>query len=296
MVEVAEINPYLIPGPYRSLVPSKVSRFALSEMVKGNYPVDGGHLLLTSQEREEILLSSPNAIRFIRPFVGSNESIKGLQRYCVWIEDADIEHANGIEPIRSRINAVKEMRLNSKKEATRRAAEKAHRFDEVRQSGNEAYSIVLPVHSSENRQYLPVTVYPSPTIIYGSAFALFDAPFWNIAIIASRLHLVWIAAVCGKLETRLSLLKYSWLEHLSGPDADREEQGRSHALRRGYPAGARGITSRPPSPTFTIRRRCPSTCVPHMTATTRCWSASTSAGASGTIPSGWKSSSSCTRR
>jgi hypothetical protein len=94
------------------------------------------------------------------------------------------------------------MRLESKKEATQKASETAHRFDEVRQNGSEKYAIVLPVHSSENRNYLPVSVYSAPTIIYGSAFAIFDAPLWNMALIASKLHLVWIATVCGKLETR----------------------------------------------------------------------------------------------
>jgi hypothetical protein len=202
VAEVNEINPYLIPGPYRSLVPSRVSLCRLAEMVKGNYPVDGGHLLLSSDEREHLLSESPHADRFIRPFIGSNESIKGLQRYCLWINSPDLEEARSIPGINKRIKAVEEMRLNSKKEATNKAAMTPHKFDEIRQTGNESYAIVLPVHSSENRDFLPVSLYPKPTIVYGSAFALYDAPLWNMALIASRLHLVWIATVCGKLETR----------------------------------------------------------------------------------------------
>src|SRR5690606_15637615 len=157
--------------------------------------VDGGHLLLSSDEREHLLSESPHADRFIRPFIGSNESIKGLQRYCLWINSPDLEGARSIPGINKRIKAVEEMRLNSKKEATNKAAMTPHKFDEIRQTGNESYAIVLPVHSSENRDFLPVSLYPKPTIVYGSAFALYDAPLWNMALIASRLHLVWIATV-----------------------------------------------------------------------------------------------------
>ena len=198
---VDEINPYLIPGPYYPLSPLRVSKFGLTDMVKGNYPVDGGHLLMSSDEREQMLLTAPQAERLIRPFVGSSESIRGIRRYCLWIGDSDLEFALAIPEIATRVTLVREMRLASKKQATNRAANYSHRFDELRQTGDEQYAIVLPVVSSENREYLPVSVVKSPTIIYGSAFAAFDAPLWNMAIIASRIHLAWIAIVCGKLKT-----------------------------------------------------------------------------------------------
>lgn len=201
VAEVAEINPYLIPGAYRTLKPARTSPFGLSEMMKGNYPVDGGHLLLSTLEKDRLLALSPEASKLVRPFIGSSESIRGLQRYCLWIEDSELEFAKSIPEVNSRIEAVKLMRLDSKKEATRKAARTAHRFDEIRQTGSEKYAIVLPVHSSENRNYLPVSIFPSPTIIYGSAFAVFDAPLWNFSLLVSRLHLVWIATVCGKIKT-----------------------------------------------------------------------------------------------
>ena len=198
---VDEINPYLIPGPFHLLTPTKKSLSGLAEMVKGNYPVDGGQLLLSSAERFEILEKAPAAGRLIRPFIGSSESIRGLQRFCIWIDDDELDFARSIPEVAARIEAVKQMRLASKKEATKRAANMAHRFDEIRQTGKESYAIVLPVHSSENRDYLPISLFPSPTIIYGSAFALFDAPLWNFSVLGSRIHTIWIATVCGKLKT-----------------------------------------------------------------------------------------------
>ena len=196
------INPYLIPGRYDSLTAVKASPFGLSNMVKGNYPVDGGNLILSRSEKDEICSRSQCADQLIRPFVGSNESISGTPRFCLWIDESNYELAKSIPDVRARIESVREMRLSSKKVATNKSAERPYRFDEIRQSGNENQIIVLPVHSSENREYLPVSIESGSTIIYGSAFALFDAPLWNMALIASRIHLVWIGTVCGKLETR----------------------------------------------------------------------------------------------
>lgn len=93
------------------------------------------------------------------------------------------------------------MRQYSQKPSTVELAETPYRFGEVRQTGQEVLTII-PRVSSENRDYLPVGYEPAGTIVSDAAFALYDAPLWNLALIASRLHLVWIATVCGKLETR----------------------------------------------------------------------------------------------
>lgn len=196
------INAYLAAAKNIQLSPSNSPIGEQANMQKGNYPVDGGYLLLSYSEVEKLNLTHEQKKKFIRPFVGSSEIIHGSQRFCLWIEDADLVEAKAIESIYERIQGVRQMRLSSKKAATQKAAKTSHRFDEIRQTGNESYAIGVPVHSSENREWLPVDLLPHPTIVYGSAFALFDAPVWNIAIIASRLHIAWIAAVCGKLETR----------------------------------------------------------------------------------------------
>ena len=94
------------------------------------------------------------------------------------------------------------MRLASKKIATQKSASKSYKFDEIRQTGKEKLAIAIPVVSSEERPWLPVGLLPKGAIVYASSFAMFDAPLWNLAFIASRIHLAWIATVCGKLETR----------------------------------------------------------------------------------------------
>ena len=199
--EAENINAYLIAGD--NVIIEKASRplTEVSPMDFGNKPVDGGNLLLSRSEMHALQLSPEQQAKFIRRIYGSAEFIRGTERYCLWIHDADLAEAQQIPAIAERIEKVRAMRLESSKAQTVESAATAHRFGEVRQTGNETLTII-PSVSSENRDYLPVGYEPAGTIINNAAFALYDAPLWNMALIASRLHLVWIAAVCGKLETR----------------------------------------------------------------------------------------------
>jgi hypothetical protein len=195
------INAYLVSGA--NVVVEKASRplAGQSEMDYGNKPTDGGHLLLTSDERNALHLTTDQSKKFIRKIFGSAEFIRGLERYCIWIKDEDVIEIGSISSIAGRLQAVVKMRLESTKSATVALANTPHKFGEIRQSGDELL-IIVPRVSSESRAYLPVGYAPKETLVSDSAFALYDAPLWNMALIASRLHLVWIATVCGKLETR----------------------------------------------------------------------------------------------
>lgn len=199
--EVGHINAYLVPGP--DLVVEKRSKPAhgLGLMDYGNKPVDGGNLLLTKSEITSLQLTDAQKEQFIRPIYGSAEFIRGQSRYCLWIGEGDQKEAMAIAPLKSRLDGVRKMRADSTKAATVEISAYPYRFGEVRQSGNETV-IIVPSVSSESREYLPVGYMARGTIVSNLAFALYDAPLWNMALIASRLHLVWIATVCGKLETR----------------------------------------------------------------------------------------------
>jgi putative DNA (cytosine-5-)-methyltransferase len=197
--EAANINAYLVPGA--NIIVGKASSpiSEQSAMDFGNKPVDGGNLLMSRREMQALQLTTAEQARYIRRFYGSAEFIRGEMRYCLWLSDADLTYAEQHPAIAQRIAAVRAMRLASPKAQTVEIAATPHRFGEVRQIGNER-SIVVPRVSSENRDYLPVG-YLETAIIADAAFALYDAPLWNMALIASRLHLVWIATVCGKLKT-----------------------------------------------------------------------------------------------
>jgi len=198
--EVQSINAYLVPST-NVIIEKRAIPFAdLSDMTKGNQPTDGSNLLLSRDEVEALGLTSEQHARFIRRIYGSAEFIRGIERYCLWIKDEHLGDALAIASIHQRIEKVRVMRLASPKEATVESAENSHRFGEIRQSGNETVMIV-PSVSSESRDHLPVGFMPKGTIVSNLAFSLYNAPLWNMALIASRLHLVWIATVCGKLKT-----------------------------------------------------------------------------------------------
>jgi hypothetical protein len=196
--QCAHINAYLAAGD--SVIVDKASRplGALSEMTFGNTPIDGGNLLLSRDELETLQLSPQQRERFVRRIFGAAEFIRGLERYCLWIEDQHLAEALSIPVIAQRIHAVRQLRLNGGKTA-RDIAEKSHQFQRMFYGAHT--TLIVPSVSSENRNYLPCGYEPTGTVVSNLAFALYDAPVWNLAIIASRLHLVWIATVCGRFRT-----------------------------------------------------------------------------------------------
>ncbi|HMM78758.1 MAG TPA: hypothetical protein PKC65_01930 [Pyrinomonadaceae bacterium] len=197
---VDNINAYLTAGP--NVIVKAVSRSPLnkSPMVWGNKPTDGGHLVLSYWDREQIESVSPEARQFIRPYRGAAEYIRGIERFCIWVEDSDSDRAWQIESLAERFDKVKRFRESSIAAETRPAARYPHRFRQIQSIANQL-TLILPQVSSERRPYLPIGLLPQRTIVSNLAFALYDAPLWNLAIIASKLHLVWIGTVCGKLKT-----------------------------------------------------------------------------------------------
>lgn len=195
------INAYLLAGPNVFVEESNRALSGLAPMNFGNMPNDSGGLLPKPEEVEDAIHNHAVPRRFIRPFLGSEEAIEGKRRYCIWVDDADYAEAAANPWLADRFAIVRDHRASSDRKATQALARIPYRFGEVRQTGDEI-PIVVPRHSSENREYLPFARANCGDIVADSATALYDAPLWNAAIFASRLHLVWVATVCGKLETR----------------------------------------------------------------------------------------------
>jgi hypothetical protein len=198
---VKNINPYLVG--YANLVVA-TSTNPISDvppMINGSKPVDGGNLIMTGVEATSLQSMAEEAKDFIRPFFGSDEFIKGKTRFCLWISDGEKQTAEAIPAIAARFQNVSEMRQKSDKPLTRDGVRTPHRFQQVRQTGEERV-IIVPSVSSESRDYLPTGLLPPGSIISNLAYGFLSAPIWSMALVASRIHLVWIAAVCGKLETR----------------------------------------------------------------------------------------------
>ena len=198
--EVPNINPYLVAAPDVIVDATSKPENNLPPMVFGNMPRDAGHLLLSPEEREELLAEDQRSEKYIFSFRGSDDFIHDKQRYCLWISDGDRDEARKVNGIRERLEMVANARKQMKAASTQKFASRPHRFVQI-QGVAERQSIIIPRHTSERRTYLPVGLLDSKSIVADSALAIYDAPLWCMSIIASRLHRVWIASVCGKIKT-----------------------------------------------------------------------------------------------
>jgi hypothetical protein len=171
-------------------------------MTFGNKAVDGGHLLLSRDEVDELNLTPNQEQKFIRKMYGSAEFIRGLERYCLWIDDSQLTEAMEIPSINQRVENVRSMRLASTDKGANALASRAHQMREM--NTGKSHIVIVPRVSSENRAYLPVGLLKGGVNVGDRNFALFDAPLWNISLIASRLHWVWIGTVCVRMRTDFS--------------------------------------------------------------------------------------------
>lgn len=201
--QCSAIGPYLVPDSLAYVQKSHQPIGQQSVMLFGNMPRDGGHLFLDRDLMEKVFAEDEAARPFIKRFVGSDELISGKLRYCLWIEDDAATVALGSGFVRHRLALVGESRSQSDAESTRQFAKQPHRFVQIAGVATKD-QILVPGVSSENRPYLPCDYLPADRIASNKCFALYDAPLWNLALIASRLHLVWIGAVCVRLEMRFS--------------------------------------------------------------------------------------------
>lgn len=198
--EVAHINAYLTSSDVQVVETRSTPISPLARMNYGNLPGDGNFLTLSMSDRDRLLQESPKFERIILPLYGAKEFIRGLQRYCLWIDEDQLEFATQSEFVRCRLEGVRRIREESCDSSYNALVDRPHQFRDRNLATR--LTILAPTVSSEVREYLPVAVLPGRTGTTNQAYALYDAPLWNMAILASRLHLVWIATVCGKLETR----------------------------------------------------------------------------------------------
>jgi hypothetical protein len=195
---VSNIGPYLTA--MANVTVSKVSKplNGLPVISWGNQPVDGGHLILTPSEVSELLRGYPAAAPLVRRYLGSREFIKGIERFCLWITDENLALAESIPPINKRIDLVRASRLSGGQSALK-AADTPHRF--VFAPHQETDAILVPQASSERRRYLPIGIVDANCVISNLASAIYGAEPWVFAVLSSRMHIIWTAAVGGHLKS-----------------------------------------------------------------------------------------------
>ena len=200
---VDHLNAYLVPAEDVFVTPKRAPQAPLGAMRFGNHPYYANALMMEKEDAALLEESDPRISKFLRPLFGSKEFISGKPRICIWIEEDQVDEARQVPALRERIDSVRAARSRKTKDSqAQKLASAPYRFRDQHSAKN--LLTITPIVSSENRDYLPVGVVHPGSIVHNKAFALYDAPLWNMALIASRLHWVWVGAVCVRLEMRFS--------------------------------------------------------------------------------------------
>lgn len=196
--EVDIIGPYLNIGSEFIIKKRSKPISNIPIMVYGNMALDNNNLKLNEEERNKILGANKEASKFIRPMIGGEEYLKGIKRYCLWIEDEELEEAVKIDEIKDRIEKVKEFRENGG-EVARTLVTKSHQF-RYRKVANKNF-ILVPKTTSENRDYIQCGFFDAEYIAYESAQVIYDCEPYIFGIISSKLHMIWVKTVAGRLKS-----------------------------------------------------------------------------------------------
>lgn len=198
---VANINPYLSDGSNTVVTKSRIQSAGFSPMTKGSTATEGENLVLEPDEYENLIKNYPESDEFIKMYAGSAEYINGKIRYCLWIEGSRVDEAMAIAGIRERVEKVRAWRAESSDKQVQAMAVKPWSF--FRRAYKATNEIIVPVVSSERRNYIPLGFVGKDTVISYAAFAIYDAEPWLFALLQSKMHMAWIRTVCGQLETRI---------------------------------------------------------------------------------------------
>lgn len=202
LLKTENINPYLVAADNVFIERRTKPLCNVTEMVRGSQPTDNGNLILTEEEKEELLQHEPQAEKFIRPFMMGKDFIQRKPRYCLWLVGANPSELKKCKLVLERVENVRQFRLASKKAVTRKKADTPALFDEIRNA--KTNYIAIPKVSSENRKYIPID-YLSKNIIAGDKlFMVQDATLYEFGILTSNVHMAWTRAVCGRLKSDYS--------------------------------------------------------------------------------------------
>jgi hypothetical protein len=197
--EVDNINAYLIDAPTVFIESRSNPICNVPQMVYGNKPTDGGFLFLSPEEYQSAISAEPGIKHLIRRIYGATEYINNKERYCLWLVGVSPAELRKSHFVMERVESVRNFRLNSSKDATRKSAETPTLFQEIRQPDSEY--IIIPRHSSENRRYIPFG-FVSPEIVVNDAVQIIpNADLYNFGLLMSNVHMAWVRAVCGRIKS-----------------------------------------------------------------------------------------------
>ena len=197
---VSSISPYLTEGNEMTIESHKTPLCDVPKMCFGNQPRDGGHFVISPEEREEIVSKNDGAEKFLRPYMGAEEFIKGKKRWCLWLNHATPAEIKHSPTLYAKVKAVQEMRLASRAKTTNGYAKVPHLFAQMTQPEGADY-IIVPAVSSERRKYIPMGFMPANVVSSNAVQIIPNATLYHFGILESNVHMAWMRAVCGRLKS-----------------------------------------------------------------------------------------------
>ena len=220
--EAQIINPYLIDAPEVFIESRKNSLCHVPVMIYGSKPTDGGFFFFIEEERKEAIAKEPKLEKFIKRILGATEFINNKVRYCLWLVDASPNDIRNSSFIKERVAQVREFRLLSPKKATQESANTPALFQEIRHPKNDY--LIVPRVSSERRHYVPMGYVSSDVVTNDAVQIIPDASLYHFGILESNVHMAWMRAVCGRLESRYRYSKDIVYNNFPWPEVNDEQR------------------------------------------------------------------------
>lgn len=229
-VRVSRINPYLIEEDEALVVTARSTALCdVPEIRFGSMPNDGGALLFSQNECDVFLQQEPNARRYIHRFVGSEEFLNGIQRFCLWLKDAEPRDLRAMPRVLERLNAVARHRRESRRPQTQELAATPALFGEDRQPAG--HYILVPAVSSERRRYIPIAIVEPSVVASNACLTIASDDYYVLGVLNSAMHMAWVSTVGGRLKgdfrysNKIVYNNYPWPAHATDVQRERVRQG-----------------------------------------------------------------------
>lgn len=203
-IVVDNINPYLIAAKTVFIEGhTKPICNSIIPMISGNRPADGGNLILSQVEKDELISKEPQAEKYIKRFMMGYEFINNVPRYCLWLVGISPAELRKMPEVMKRVEACRQDRLNGAPDR-QKLADTPTVF---REQLNPDKFIALPVVSSQQRKYIPMGYLNSDVIAGNKLFIIPNATFYEFGVLTSNVHMAWMRAIGGRLKSDYSYSK-----------------------------------------------------------------------------------------
>ncbi len=220
-VKVKNINPYLVEGKDGFITRRTKPICNVPQMIWGNKPVDGGHLIFDDAEKTDFLKREPGAKKFFKRFMGGQEFIQSKERWCLWLVNANPAELKELKHVLERIELVKQARLKSPDIGARKLALTPSQFRDIE---NPNHFIAIPEVSSERRKYIPIGFLNNEVIASNKLQMVPDATTWHFGILTSEMHMTWVRYVCGRMKSDYSYSNSVVYNNFPWPESPSEKQ------------------------------------------------------------------------